>query len=456
MPIPAAHRNRHVYHFTCLENLPGILEHGLLCMTEKRRIQQTHRSVAAQSIQERRSQMVVTCGPGGCVHDYVPFYFCSRSSMLLAVVNAKNVDQQLLIYFAYPIALVERDDVVFTDASANTGEPPNFYSNPSDLTHLNWGAIDSLKWKLTSDAEKQARMAEVLIHQRVDVSQPSYIVVWNQHIRNRVCKAYEQKGLAVPEIVYDGHDRKYFYFTKYPSATQESLVTGPAVTASRFKAIWTAIKKAIADDREWRFANPAEALQSLRNDMTCIPEVAEIVGLGTDNAVHQDDVGVHTQKVVRQLRGSAEFKQLSQGDQEVVELAAYLHDIGKGPKSRWSDNGGKQKVDPDHPIRSMEMMERILTEDIGGLKLARAKRLLKLVCYHELVGDIVAKGRDEEQLDAICKSARDLDSLIALGKADMAAINPLWKMMYGQKIAQLRDCVCQRLGFGERRLNDSA
>jgi hypothetical protein len=26
-------------------------------------------------------------------------------------------------------------------------------------------------------------------------------------------------------------------------------------------------------------------------------------------------------------------------------LAAYLHDIGKGPKERWAGNGGIQKVD---------------------------------------------------------------------------------------------------------------
>ncbi|MGQ7112742.1 DarT ssDNA thymidine ADP-ribosyltransferase family protein, partial [Escherichia sp. TWPC-MK] len=35
--------------------------------------------------QHRRSEMRVTCGPGGVVHDYVPFYFTKRSPMLLKV-----------------------------------------------------------------------------------------------------------------------------------------------------------------------------------------------------------------------------------------------------------------------------------------------------------------------------------------------------------------------------------
>ena len=37
--------------------------------------------------------------------------------------------------------------------------------------------------------------------------------------------------------------------------------------------------------------------------------------------------------------------------------------LGKGPKSRWAScNNGIQKVDHDHPRRSMDMLQRILTE----------------------------------------------------------------------------------------------
>ncbi|WP_363627100.1 DarT ssDNA thymidine ADP-ribosyltransferase family protein [Mesorhizobium sp.] len=55
--------------------------------------------MAAPGIQQRRAEMAVTCGPGGCVHDYVPLYFGSRSLMLLSVINAKNVDQMDILYF---------------------------------------------------------------------------------------------------------------------------------------------------------------------------------------------------------------------------------------------------------------------------------------------------------------------------------------------------------------------
>ncbi len=43
-----------------------------------------------------------------------------------------------------------------------------------------------------------------------------------------------------------------------------------------------------------------------------------------------------------------------------VEIAAYLHDIGKGSRSRsrWDSNGGLQKVDPDHPVGAMSIKAR--------------------------------------------------------------------------------------------------
>src|SRR5262245_47303505 len=114
MPIPKEHQHRFIYHFTHLKNLPSIVRNGLLSPNEQRRLGIGHKSIALQGIQGRRATMDVTCGPNGVVHDYVPFYFCTRSSMLLSVINAKNVDQIFLVYLAIPITVLDRDDAVFT------------------------------------------------------------------------------------------------------------------------------------------------------------------------------------------------------------------------------------------------------------------------------------------------------------------------------------------------------
>ncbi|MGQ7146741.1 HD domain-containing protein, partial [Escherichia sp. SS-MK2] len=54
-------------------------------------------------------------------------------------------------------------------------------------------------------------------------------------------------------------------------------------------------------------------------------------------------------RVASLLNTESAFHDLSERERLVVTLAAYLHDIGKGPKSRWKD--GVQKVDDTHPIK---------------------------------------------------------------------------------------------------------
>lgn len=175
--------------------------------------------------------MEVTCGPGGVVHDYVPFYLCKRSSMMLGVLNVKNVDQHDLIYLAIPIGVIEENHVVFTNAAANTEIPPDFFHNPDDLQGLNWGAIDNLAFRIDDDAERQARMAEVLIHRSVDIRIIDHIVVCNSRVGKKVEEIYKTAGKAAPSIRVDPKH----YYTKYPEEPRKSLVAGPKSTKLCFE-----------------------------------------------------------------------------------------------------------------------------------------------------------------------------------------------------------------------------
>ena len=83
------------------------------------------------------------------------------------------------------------------------------------------------------------------------------------------------------------------------------------------------------------------------------------------------------------------------------------------------------------------MLKRILTEDIGGLSEESVRKIVTLVTYDDLIGDIVARDRDEKQLVDIIKNENDLQMLIALSKADMSAINPEWVTAYSQSIDDL-------------------
>jgi putative nucleotidyltransferase with HDIG domain len=423
MTIPKDYQNRCVYHFTHVDNLPGILEHGLLSTNEKNRLGIKHTAIAYTDIQSRRSCMKVPCGPGGVVHDYVPLYFCKRSSMLLAVINGKIADQQLIIYFEFPISVMNQYPWVLTDASANTSMPPNFYDNDENLCKLKWEHIDSKKWGKFSEKEKQARQAELLIHKQIPITAVSKIIVWNESIRDYILKEYENAKMAKPHIGFDGHH----YYTDFLDSRKKSIVTGPYFIKQAYKDNIEDLIPNIGKASEPQFNKLSSLLEKgLRKNLDCLPETAELIGLESDNSTHVEDVGKHTLRVVKKLLELHEYESLNKIDKLLAEVSAYLHDIGKGPKSRWIENKGKQKVDPDHPIKALPMLKRILTEEIETLTKRSAKVICKLVCYHDLIGDIIGKGRRIEELIDVVEDERELNMLIALGKSDMLAINPAW------------------------------
>ncbi len=148
--------------------------------------------------------------------------------------------------------------------------------------------------------------------------------------------------------------------------------------------------------------------------------------LKSANGMHRHTVDVHTLEVVERLKSLPEYEDLSSQDRSRIELAAYLHDIGKGPKERWSKNNGIQKPDPDHAVRALPMVVEILCQQVRKIKQENAALLLKLVCYHDLVGEVLGKGRDEQQIVDVADNEIELKMLFALGKADATSLTEWW------------------------------
>lgn len=180
----------------------------------------------------------------------------------------------------------------------------------------------------------------------------------------------------------------------------------------------------VVEDAE--FETPRALLEGLRVNFGCISETAELVGLRSANGMHRHTVDVHTQQVVQRLLELDEFAEFPTPVQARIELAAYLHDIGKGPKSRWAESGGLQKVDPNHPVKSLGMLVDILTTRVKKVKLANARFIALLVCYHDLVGEVLGKGRNESQIVAVAASEEELRALFAIGKADATSLQESW------------------------------
>jgi hypothetical protein len=75
-----------IFHITHVDNLPAILQSkGLWCFNALQSHSVYYSNIAYAGIQDQRAGITVPCGPGGNLHDYVPFYFAPRSPMLYAI-----------------------------------------------------------------------------------------------------------------------------------------------------------------------------------------------------------------------------------------------------------------------------------------------------------------------------------------------------------------------------------
>lgn len=434
MAIPGIHKGKYIFHFTDFRNLDSIIKNGLLCTNEKNKQGIKHQNIANQTIQERRANMDVTVGPGGKVHDYVPFYFSSINSMLLTLLNHKNCDQNLIIYLCIKIDRLDKDDAVFTSASANTAVPPTFYDDPSHLDDLDWDLIFSRKWKMESDEDKHKKMAEALIHTMVKVSEIDAIVVYNDGMKKAVKQVFGQNGINAPEILLDHNPKmlKYgFYYTKlfFSDRKNETLVTGPRTLLSNYNNLIAGVKK---KRQTKRASYPYKAVNglvaALNKDITKVQELKASAEILQDYPPHKDTVGDHTKKVVAEIQKTAYYENASGEVQNVLLLGAYLHDIGKGPAGKWNE-GTMRGAYLDHPADAIPMLGRILTEEIESLSDDEIRRLCMLVVYHDIIGECY-EGRDKQQIADLIESEDDYDMLTAISIADATANNGCW----GRKI----------------------
>ncbi|WP_405376036.1 DarT ssDNA thymidine ADP-ribosyltransferase family protein [Pseudobutyrivibrio sp.] len=427
MKIPEEYNDRYIFHFTHIDNLKSIIDEGLLSTSKKKEKGIGHFDVANGVIQERRETMKVTEGPRGTVHDYVPFYFAITNKMLLSIVNNKSVDQEDIIFLVMPIAVLEKDDTVFSDRAANCNVAPNFYFDPKDLDKLSWDEIDSMRWGEKDDEAKHKRMAEALIYGSVNIEDIEEIIVYDEDAMKRVSKCFDDVAIDCPRICIQWFLGRSFYFKKpyFEDRKDESLVTGPKRLRQLFFDTIENIKlerKSFSGD--YKFKDITDAIAEIDKDFCAVEELAGIFNLETENTVHKDTVSDHTKKVVNKIRcKNCIFNNLEEEDKNVLIFSAYLHDIGKGPKDKWK--GEIQKVYIDHPADSLKALNRILIEDIEHISDSEIRKICLLVTYHDLLGDILKTGRKKDELDALGLDTNEKNMLVAMAYADINSIENL-------------------------------
>lgn len=161
-----------IFHFTHIHNLPRILaDGGLRTCGALRQAGVNYKDVAYSTLQDHRARKLVTCGMGGTLHDYVPFYFCPLSPMLYAISKNKVPGYvegtRPLIFFVSSVQAIAQAGLpfVFTDGHGIM-DYTGFYDDLNQLTQVDWPLMKSKMWNSTpADPDrKRRRSAEFLIH----------------------------------------------------------------------------------------------------------------------------------------------------------------------------------------------------------------------------------------------------------------------------------------------------
>ena len=142
-----------LYHITDVANLPDILAAGGLHSDAV--ISQRGSAVVigyAHIKQRRLQETTVDCCGGRFVGEFVPFYFCPRSPMLLTI-NSGNTGrpigcQQTIVHLVSRVSVASTLERPWAISDSNAGARyPSFYSSLTALEELDWGAINARQWQ---------------------------------------------------------------------------------------------------------------------------------------------------------------------------------------------------------------------------------------------------------------------------------------------------------------------
>ncbi len=167
-----------VTHFTHIDHLRSVINHGLLSDTAAHSTGLLTVEVGDPSVKWNRRQREVPVWPGGQVADYVPFYFAARSPMMFSISKGNVPTYQggtaRLIYLVTTLERMHETGhtSILTDRNAALRYTAFRVFDPADTIDddfVDWPLMQSRYWSSTPDEPQrmERRMAEALVHERV-------------------------------------------------------------------------------------------------------------------------------------------------------------------------------------------------------------------------------------------------------------------------------------------------
>ena len=170
------YKQEYFYYLLKINNLPSILEHGILSFNTVKSLQMKSESFASKSVEKRRAERAPVClssGNNRSIHDLVPLYLTPRTPTLFM-----RLDLQGFLCFAVIRSQILFDpniEFVFTDGNVGSKKTV-FYYKAEDLNKIPWQVIRAKYWTRFPDGTRK-RNSEFLIYPKIDLHYISKIIV---------------------------------------------------------------------------------------------------------------------------------------------------------------------------------------------------------------------------------------------------------------------------------------
>jgi len=183
-----------ILRFIHVENLPIYLGRGGLHATNTTPENGLeYKTIHNLEIQQHRRVIHIPCGPGGVIHDYVPFYFGCLSPMLLQLhtgrVEGYDEGQAPIIHLVTTAQRVVESGAAFVFSDGHgIARFTEWFDNLDDLDKVDWDMVYQRYWAdNVDDMDRQRRkQAEFLIHQFCPWSLIQEIVVIDAAMKQQV------------------------------------------------------------------------------------------------------------------------------------------------------------------------------------------------------------------------------------------------------------------------------
>lgn len=193
------------------DNLPWILDNGLHCGNGGMQAPNWV-SIGNPELIAKRARHPVPLG--GCLNDYVPFYFTPFSPMLRSIhtgyggIRKRQNEEILILVSSLHRVAAQGRPFLFTDSHAYY-RWANFYSDLADLDKIDWPLLQTRDFRRDPEdlAKFERYQAEALVLQHLPIEGLLGIVCYTDKLQHAI-----QRQLQTRDLTLTVHTRTGWYF----------------------------------------------------------------------------------------------------------------------------------------------------------------------------------------------------------------------------------------------------